>query len=38
VIFEVLQQGITVPDGRNEKSGPLNVTQAFLGAFRLVSS
>jgi hypothetical protein len=38
VIFEVMQKGVTVPDGRDEKSGPLNVTQAFVGAFKLVAS
>lgn len=38
VIFEIIQNGATVPDGRREKSGPLTVTQAFLGVFRLVAS
>ena len=38
VIFEVLQNGAAVPGGNVERSGPLNVTQAFLGVLRLVAS
>ena len=38
VIVEVSQAGSTVPGGRIEKSGPLNITQAFLGILRLVTS
>lgn len=38
VIFEVSQAGSLVPGGRIEKSGPLNITQAFLGILRLVTS
>lgn len=38
VIFEVTQDGAAVPGGRIEKSGPLNLTQAFLGVLRLLAS
>jgi hypothetical protein len=37
VLFEVMQRGQVVPDGSVEKEGPLNVTQAFLGALVLVT-
>jgi len=37
VIFEVSQDGIVVPGGRVERTGPLDVTQAFLGILRLVT-
>lgn len=37
VLFTVMQRGQVVPDGSVEKEGPLNVTQAFLGALVLVT-
>jgi hypothetical protein len=37
VIFDVTQQGSGVPGGHVEKTGPLTVTQAFLGILRLVA-
>jgi hypothetical protein len=38
VLFDVQQGGRTVPGGHVEKTGPLDVTQAFLGALRLVTA
>jgi hypothetical protein len=38
VIFDVSQRGSSVPGGHVEKTGPLEVTQAFLGVLRLVTS
>jgi len=37
VIFDVTQDGAGVPGGHVEKTGPLTVTQAFLGILRLVA-
>ena len=37
VTFDVRQRGEIVNGGHVEKSGPLNVTQAFLGILRLVA-
>jgi hypothetical protein len=38
VTFDVRQRGQTVPGGHIEKTGPLNVTQAFLGILRLITA
>jgi hypothetical protein len=38
VDVQVLQGGGVVPGGSHHKEGPLDVTQAFLGAVRLVAS
>ena len=38
VIFNVTQDGNPVPGGHVEKTGPLTITQAFLGILRLVAS
>ncbi len=38
VIFDVTQDGNPVPGGHVEKTGPLTITQAFLGILRLVAS
>jgi hypothetical protein len=38
VIFDVSQRGSSVPGGHVEKTGALEVTQAFLGVLRLVTS
>ena len=38
VTVEVLQNGQTVAGGRVQKTGPLDVTQAFLGILRLVAA
>ena len=37
VVFDVRQDGHGVPGGHIEKTGPLTVTQAFLGILRLIS-
>jgi hypothetical protein len=37
VVFDVTQSGLGVPGGHIEKTGPLTVTQAFLGILRLIS-
>jgi hypothetical protein len=38
VLFDVWQDGQVVPGGHVVKTGPLDVTQAFLGILRLVTS
>jgi hypothetical protein len=38
VVFDVSQRGSLVPGGHVQKTGPLDVTQAFLGVLRLVTS
>jgi hypothetical protein len=38
VIFDVNQSGSRVPGGHVEKTGPLDVTQVFLGILRLVTA
>jgi hypothetical protein len=38
VTFDVIQNGVVVPDGRKETSGPFDTTQGFGGCLRLVTS
>jgi len=37
VTFDVTQNGVGVAGGRVQRSGPLNVAQAFVGVLRLVT-
>jgi hypothetical protein len=37
VTFDVTQNGAGVPGGHVQRTGPLNITQAFVGVLRLVT-